>query len=134
MILRGFKFRPAGPVYHVPESLEKELAEKRGRNVYGEVISGRPHRKVWVGGIRRMEREGLLFESGDTPVILGQESLEWIDRDPAPDDSDMIVESEKEEDGTHFDVKIKTDGFTLEVERARIEWSKEIVKTYPIPR
>jgi hypothetical protein len=141
--IRGrFKWKPAGPVYFVPESLEKELAGKRQDTGQDEtripgvriVRVGGLRRTVWAGGIRRFEKEGLLFESKATPVIFGHEHIEWIDPDPAPDNSDMIVESESEEDGVYVGVKINTDGFTLKAERARIECSKEAVKIYPIPR
>jgi hypothetical protein len=48
--------------------------------------------------------------------------------------SDMKIESESEEEGTYLGVKIKTNGFTLTAEKARIEWSNDTVKIYPIPK
>lgn len=141
---KPFNWKPFGPVYHVPESLEKELAAKRmneeespieGFALLFELVGKTQHRRtVWVGGIRRFEMEGLVFESGDTPVIFGFEFIEWIDPDPASDKSDMEIESDSEEDGTYFDVKIKTGGFTLEAEKARIEWSEDVVKIHPMPK
>ena len=146
--MKGFKWKPVGPVYHVPESLEKELAKKREKAIEteGETLVDLlsqlfqeqkkiPHgRTVWVGGIRRFEKEGMVFESGDTPVIFGSDYLEWFDPDPAPDKSDMRIESQKEDEGTHLGVKIKTDGFTLEADKARIEWSKDVVEIHLIAR
>lgn len=146
--LGGFKWKPEGPVYDVPVSLEEELAEKRvkAREEEGETLVGvlsqllqarkriPRQRTVWAGGIRRFEKHGLVFESGDTPVIFGYGYLEWFDPDPAPDKSDMKIESEKEEAGTHLGVKIKTDGFTLEAEKARIEWSKDVVEIHLMPK
>jgi hypothetical protein len=128
----GFNWEPFGPVYHVPASLEKELAEKRkGLGQAEEAIRSR--RTVWVGGIRRFEKEGLSFASRDTPVIFGHEYIEWIDPDPAVDQSDMKIACDRQEDGTYVAVKIETDGFTLIADKASIEWSKELVKIYPIP-
>jgi len=142
--MKGFKWKPVGPVYHVPESLEKELAKKReeAKETVGETLVDLlsqllqnqkkiPYgRTVWAGGIRRFEKEGMVFESGDTPVIFGFDYIEWIDPDPAPDESDMKTESKSEDEGTHMGVKIKTDGFTLEAEKARIEWSKDVVEIH----
>jgi hypothetical protein len=132
----GFQWKPAGPVYHVPESLEKELAEKRKKEAGSltYAVPPRMRRTVWVGGIRRFEKEGLVFESKETPVIFGHECLEWIDPDPAPDNSDMRIDSKREEDGVYVDVKIHTDGFRLEAKRARVERSQDVVNICPIPQ
>ena len=75
-----------------------------------------------------------MFESGDTPVIFGFDYLEWFDPDPALDNSDIEIESDREEEGTHFGATIRTDGFTLEAETARIEWSKEEVNIHLMPK
>jgi hypothetical protein len=129
-IFSRFKWKPAGPVFHVPESLERELVKKRkAGGADGEKIQRR--RLVWAGGIRRFEKGGLVFETEKTPVIFGSEYIEWIDPDPAPDDSDMRIESGSEKGGEHVNVKIKTDGFALEAPRARVEWSKDLVNVYP---
>ncbi|UCE50662.1 MAG: hypothetical protein JSW47_10950 [Phycisphaerales bacterium] len=131
-IRKRFKWKPFGPVYHVPESLEKELAEKRKKQGHDEEkIAYR--RIVWAGGIRRFEKDGLVFESGDTPVVYGHEFIEWFDPDPAPDNSDMNIECENRKAETYVGVKIKTDGFTLEADKARIEWTEHVVRIYPIP-
>jgi hypothetical protein len=133
LIPKGFKWKPSGPVYHIPESLETELAEKRKKQGYNRE---RTHngRLIWAGGIRRFEKEGLLFESGKTPIIFGQDFMEWIDPDPAEDRSDMTVEFESQEAETYTGVRIKTDGFILEADKARIEWSRDVVKVYPLPK
>ncbi len=130
-IRAGFKWKPAGPVYHVPASLEKELVEKRKKTENAaERITSR--RLVWAGGIRRFEKEGLLFESGATPVIFGSEYLEWIDPHPGPDKSDMKIDAKSEVAGLYVGAKLKTSGFSLEAPRARVEWSKDLVKIYPV--
>ncbi len=138
---QGFNWKPVGPVYHVPESLERALAEKRkaqGKSRsdgHAKVADKNPMRRsVWVGGIRRFEMEGLDFASQETPVMFGRDHIEWIDLEPASDRSDMIVESEREQDGTYWGLKVKTDGFILEADKARIDWSKDVVEIYPLPR
>ncbi len=129
-IHKGFNWEPFGPVYPVPASLEKELAEKRkGLGQAQETIPAR--RTVWVGGIRRFEMAGLTFSSRDTPVVFGVEYIEWIDPDPAPDKSDMKITCDRQEEETYSTVKIETDGFTLDADKARIEWSKDVVRIYP---
>jgi hypothetical protein len=131
-IRAGFNWEPFGPVYPVPASLEKELAEKRkGLGQAEETIQSQ--RIVWVGGIRRFEMKGLSFASRDMPVTFGHDYLEWIDPDPAPDRSDMKITCEKQEEQTYARVKIETDGFTLDADKARIEWSPDVVKIYPVP-
>ena len=131
-IRTGFKWKPFGPVYHVPESLEKALLEKRKKQGHHEETL-QSHRTVWAGGIRRFEKEGLLFESTDTPVIFGREFLEWIDPVPAPDRSYMKIEPESREAETYIGVRIETTGFTLEIDKARIERVADVVNIYPIP-
>jgi hypothetical protein len=131
-IRKGFNWKPFGPVYHVPESLEKELTEKRKKQGHdGETVQN--HRTVWVGGLRPFEKEGFVFESIETPILFGHEYFEWIDPDPAPDKSDMKIECEKEEEGMYIGVRIETDGFTLETDKSRVEWSEDIVKIHLIP-
>jgi hypothetical protein len=126
-----FNWKPAGPVYHVPESLEKELAEKR-KNKGGSLIEGAGflgmRRSVWAGGISRLEKGGLDFQASDTPIIFGVQYLEWIDPKPAPDNSDMNIESESKEGDWYVGAKISTHGFVLKAEKARVEWSKDIVR------
>jgi hypothetical protein len=87
-------------------------------------------RIVWAGGIRRFEKGGLVFASKDVPVIYGFEFLEWIDPDPAKDDSDLIIEAEKREGDVYRKAKIKTVGFTMEAALARIEWSEDLVEIH----
>jgi hypothetical protein len=132
-IRKGFNWEPFGPVYPVPTSLEKELADKRkGLGQAERTIPS--HRTVWVGGIRRFEMAGLTFSSRDTPVVFGLEYIEWIDPDPAPDRSDMKITCDRQEEETYSAVKIETDGFTLEADKVHIEWSKDVVRIYPESR
>jgi hypothetical protein len=131
-IRQGFNWEPFGPVYPVPASLEKELAQKRKGPGQAEEAP-RARRTVWVGGIRRFEMTGLTFSSRDTPVVFGLEYIEWIDPDPAPDKSDMKITCDRQEEETYIALKIETDGFTLQANKARIEWSKDVVKVYPVP-
>jgi len=77
--------------------------------------------------------KGLSFASRDTPVIFGHDYIEWIDPNPAPDRSDVKITCEKQEGETYARMKIETDGFTLDADKARIEWSPEVVKIYPVP-
>jgi len=129
----GFQWKPFGPVYRVPESLERELLEKRKERGYIEETL-QNGRTVWVGGIRRFEKEGLLFQSTDTPVIFGHEFIEWIDPVPAPDRSYMEIECESQNAETYIDVNVQTTGFTLEADRACIELTRGMVKILPLPR
>jgi hypothetical protein len=131
-IRQGFNWEPFGPVYPVPASLEKELAEKRKGLGQAEETPG-TRRTVWVGGIRRFEMAGLTFSSRDTPVVFGLEYIEWIDPDPAPDKSDLKITCDRQEEETYIALKIETDGFTLQANKARIVWSKDVVKIYPEP-
>jgi hypothetical protein len=125
----GFMWMPFGPVYHIPESLEKELLEKRREQGHTEeTLQNR--RTVWVGGIRHFEKEGLLFESTDTPVIFGREFLEWIES--VERRNYMKIECESQDAETYVGVRIETTGFTLEIDKARIEWVGDVVNIYPI--
>ena len=124
----AFNWKPMGPVYHVPESLERELAAK---NEQEHAELDKSPRMVWVGGIRRFEKGTLVLESVDTPVVFGQEFIEWIDTTPAADASDMEIKSDAQDGETYSGVRIRTDGFTLQADKARIEWSKDMVKIHP---
>lgn len=46
----------------------------------------------------------------------------------------MTVVSKSEEDGAYVGVKIITDGFNIEAEKARIERSNDVVKIYPLSK
>jgi len=129
---KRFNWKPDGPVYHIPESLERELLEKRWNLGYTEETL-QSNRSVWVGGIRHFEKEGLSFESVETPVIFGFEYLEWTDPDPAWDESDMQIHCESREAEIYIGVRIETDGFTLETDKASIERVGDVVNIYPIP-
>ncbi len=121
-----FKWKPRGPIYRVPESLAREVAPE----------ADDPHalrRVVWAGGIARFEKEGLSFQSGEVPVSFGMRFLEWIDPDPAPDPSDLVIVAERQEEDLYFGLKLTTRGFSLEADQARIEWSPEVVAIHPLP-
>ena len=65
-IREGLNFKPVGPVYHVPESLEKELADKRKEqagsavNAAGVLIQKSQFRRHGLGGRNPPFREGKL--------------------------------------------------------------------------
>jgi len=129
--IRGrFNWKPDGPVYHVPPSIEKEVVAKLGAKSGKRTIEHR--RLVWAGGIRRFDKTGMVFKSIDTPMIYGFDFIEWIDLNPAKDDTDMNIESEKFEKGIHYKLKIKTAGFTLTLDKARIDWTPEVVEIIPV--
>ncbi len=46
----------------------------------------------------------------------------------------MKIESDGEQDGAHLGVQIETDGFRLQAERARIQWSKDLVEIRLMPK
>lgn len=120
-----FNWKPLGPVYQVPASLERELEAKRGG---GQAAPGDFQRVVWGGGIRRFEQGPLVFESGDTPVVFSRDYLEWIDTTPAADRSDLVITSDSQDGETYVGATIRTDGFTLTVDRARVVWSSDVVE------
>jgi len=132
-IRKGFKWKPSGPVYHIPKSLEKEFLKKRKQQGH-ETDTLQHQRTIWVGGLHPFKKNGFVFESVKTPILFGHDYFEWSDPDPAPDQSDMMIESESREAETYIGAKIKTDGFTLEADRAIIEWSEDTVKIYLLPK
>ncbi|MCP4656685.1 MAG: DUF885 domain-containing protein [bacterium] len=121
-----FKWKPRGPSYQVPESLAREVAPE-AEDPYAL------RRIVWAGGMARFEKEGLSFQSGEVPVSFGFRFLEWIDPDPAPDSSDLVIVAERQEEDLYFGLKLTTDDFSLEADRAQIEWSPEVVAIHPLP-
>jgi len=128
--LKGrFNWKPMGPVYHVPESLERELAARSG-SVPSRQEGPGPLRTLWVGGIRRFEKGEHVFESVDTPVLFGADYLEWVDTTPAPDASDLRIESASHEGDVHTEARIRCDGFSIQSPQVRIEWSADVVNIY----
>jgi len=116
---RRFQWKPrVGPLFKVPESLEK--------------VDHPRQRTVWVAGFARFEMEGLRFESGEVPMIFG-DYIEWIDPDPAPDRSDLTIEAQRQEEDVYEGLKLRSDDFSLEAARARLEWSEELVEIHPLP-
>jgi hypothetical protein len=115
----SFRWKPEGPVLHVtPQQLGEEGRE--------------PRSTLWVGGIRRFERGELLFVSRAVPVLYRRAYLEWIDREPAPDGSDLVIESGSQEGDVYEQLVLKTDGFTLHVPRARVVVTDEVVDVFPL--
>ena len=116
----AFKWKPQGPVYHVPVKLLGEEGEGRSAT-------------LWVGGIQRFERGALDFESGAVPVLFRSAYMEWIDRNPDPEDADFRLDYARLEDGVYHELVVETDGFTLRVPRARIDRGEEVVDIHPLP-
>jgi hypothetical protein len=109
--------KPRGPAYLVP-------AELRGQ-------AGRL--TVWAQGIW-YQRGGLTLDTRRVPVLLYPGYLEWIDRDPAADGSDLVIECDRQEGGVYEGLRVTTDGFVLTVDRARIQRSGDAVAIRPVPR
>ncbi|MEW6367215.1 MAG: hypothetical protein AB1714_21505 [Acidobacteriota bacterium] len=103
-----FKWQPAGPVYRDGD------------------------RTIWAGGLRRFEKGPLLFESREVPIIFSVESIEWVDTQPDPEGKDMNI-SCSERSGDIFDgLVMETDGFRLQIPRARLEIGKDLVTVQPM--
>ena len=132
--IRGrFKWKPRGPVYNVPASLLGDEAEAIViEHEHGTSRILDPNVTIWGGGIRRFEKGGLLFESGAVPVLFRPDYLEWIDTDPDAEGKDFEIRSKRVVDGVHHELKITTDGFTLSVDRARVEKSDDVVTVHPV--
>jgi hypothetical protein len=113
----AFQWKPEGPVYRVPAS----LLQTRTANPPS----------IWVGGIRRFERGGLVFESGAVPVVFWSDRLEWIDREPPDDGRELVIESEQSEHGIHRGLRLRTRGFRLSIPAARIDRSGDVVDIRP---
>jgi len=129
-----FKWKPRGPVYRVPPALLGDEAEaiviegSRGRST---ILN--PRVTIWGGGMR-FEKGSLLLESGKVPVVFRPDYLEWTDTDPDPKGKDLKIESRQVVGGVHHELKITTDGFTLSIDRARVERSASVVSIRPVER
>ena len=116
--IRGrFNWKPEGPVFHVPPSVMKAPGARA---------------TIWAGGMR-FEKGDLVLTTKKVPILFRHDYLEWIDRDPAPDGADLSIESARREGGVHHRLRLTTDGFVLEVGRARVERSEGLVKIRPLP-
>ena len=114
----AFRWDPKGPVFRVPCSLLEGSNE--------DVL-------IWVGGIPVFEKGKLVFRSKEVPVIFRHDYLEWIDSDPAKDGGDVKVESERFQDGVYHKLRVETDGFVVEVPRAKIEYLRGVFTVYGLP-
>ncbi|MEQ8765132.1 MAG: hypothetical protein RL885_14460 [Planctomycetota bacterium] len=117
--IRGrFQWSPEGPVLEVPEVLITEPA-------------GNPT-TVWVGGMSRFEKGDLVFEGRPLPMIFRFDTLEWIDPEPAFDESDLKIAYETRDGDIYSKVRIETDGFVLTLPKARIVRTEERVDIHPV--
>ena len=112
-----FNWKPQGPVYHVPSSLMPDADRAT----------------VWAGGIAAFEKPGLTFASQKVPVIFRHDYLEWIDAEPAADGSDLKVTAKASDGEVYEGVVVETDGFRLEMARARIVRTADVVDIHPLP-
>jgi len=128
-----FKWKPRLPVFELPlKYLTKAQLELLPQGIkinedYMDVL-------ILVKGVERVEYGGLVFESGEVP-ILWWDSLsyfEWIDPFPAADQGDMKITSDKQENDIYTNLILTTSGFTLRVDRARVIWSDQIVEIHPL--
>lgn len=116
------------PFHLVPDFLAAEVSKtlvERGLDP-GAVRSYR-HALVCEGGVRRLTATGVLYEGEDDPATRVGGAIEWIDRDPAPDGSDLSFTFDRLEDGIHHGLKLSTDGFTLSATQARLEIGDDLV-------
>jgi hypothetical protein len=67
------------------------------------------------------------------PIIFRSDYLEWIDPEPAPDESDLEVTFKTREDDVCTDLRLVTDGFTWAAPRARIVRGEDLVDIHPLP-
>ncbi len=118
--IRGrFKWKPEGPVFHVPGKLNPDAAQ-------GPMT-------VWAGGLLRFEKGDLDFTGQPVPMIFRFDYFEWIDPDPAPDESDLHIEFQEQEEDVFTEVRIEADGgFVLTLPKARVVRTGEQVDIYPI--
>jgi len=130
-----FKWKPKGPVHTIPNDLmaqfDEELNLPNFMPEYTATSNTGP--TLWEGGIARFEMGPLVFESKEVPILFRLKYFEWIDTDPAADESDMIIEASRQEGTNYYDLKLTTDAFVLTVPHARIEKSDQVVAIIPIP-
>lgn len=112
----SFKWKPQGPVYRVPQSLRRDSERST----------------LWVGGIARFEKQGMVFSSKKVPVLFRRDYLEWIDPSPAKDESDLVIESVRAENGIYHGLRVRTDGFDLTAPRARVRITPTVVTIRPV--
>ena len=125
----------ANPVLHseepshlVPDFLADEVAATLAERGFDPAaVRSYRHALVCEGGVRRLTATGVLYEGSDDPATRAGGAIVWIDRDPAPDGSDLSFSSDLLEEGIHHGLKLSTDGFTLRADRARLEVEDDLV-------
>ena len=99
-----------GRAYRVPPS----MATARGRIV------------IWTRGMW-LQKGDLRLTTKNVPITVHPAYVEWIDREPAADGSDFHIEYDRVERGVYEGLRVTTDGFVLEVGRASIRRSENVV-------
>jgi hypothetical protein len=116
------------PFHLVPDFLADEVAAALAeRGLDPDAVRSYRHALVCEGGVRRLTAEGVLYEGGEDPAVRAGGAIVWVDRDPAPDGSDLSFTFDRLEDGIHHGLKLTTDGFTLSATHARLEISEDLV-------
>jgi hypothetical protein len=130
----GFNWKPQGPVYRVPASLLSESdREAMVPGADGGTVSlGAADPILWLGGIQRLDRDGLVFASKRVPIVFRRDYLQWIDEDPDPEMGDLRLDHAGLDNGVYEQLSMTTDGFTLELRRARVELSDDLVEVFPV--
>jgi hypothetical protein len=129
-----FRWKPCGPVHTVPNWLMQEIDEKLEADSLqtGPTITSNVGPMIWEGGIARLEKGDLIFESQAVPILCRYDYFEWIDADPAADRSDIALEWSRREGDVYYDLRLETDGFVLHVPRARIDETDRVVAIHPM--
>jgi len=128
-----FKWKPRGPVEIIPSDLMESIDTRHPLPTFGMDDDLRSNRgpSLWMGGFERFEKNDLVFESQEQPVLFRLAYFEWIDPEPAADGSDCVIEGTTD-DGVHYrDLKMTTDGFVLTVKQARVEHADGVVAIIP---
>jgi len=129
-----FKWKPKGPVHHVPNSLALEIDEELAIPYPDGMprMSSNTGPYIWGGGIERFEVGGMIFESKEVPVIFRMGYIEWIDTEPAEDGSDLMIQSKEVSGDVHQELVMITDGFELRAPKARVLISERVVHIIPL--
>lgn len=130
-----FKWKPKGPVHIIPNDLMAKFDEELNLPNFCPQYNVTSNRgpTIWEGGIARFEMGPLVFESKEVPILFRLMYFEWIDTDPAPDESDLIIESNRLENDIYYDLKLTTDAFVLTISKARVERTEKVVAIIPVP-
>jgi len=119
---------PEGPVHVVPAFLADEVEELLAQRGFDSAaIRSYADMLVCEGGVTSLTAPGVVYEGVAEPTVWGGAEIEWIDRDPAPDGSDLVVSFDRVGDGVHHGLRVNTDGFTLTAAHASIEVGDDLV-------